>query len=108
MVPKWYRLLAYPGFIVAMVWIYLFANEIVGLLETFGRVFDISDALLGMTVLAMGNSIGGLLFPPCIAGCIHVLTFAFVLLLQIPFRTLPLPEWATQPWRCLRALVPPC
>jgi sodium/potassium/calcium exchanger 6 len=52
------------GFFVSVVWIYIVANEIVNLLQTIGRVVGIPDAVLGLTVLAWGNSIGGMLCTP--------------------------------------------
>jgi len=51
-------LFAYLAFIVSVIWIYTTANEIVNLLQTFGIVFGLSDAILGLTFLAWGNSIG--------------------------------------------------
>jgi sodium/potassium/calcium exchanger 6 len=53
------QIFGYMGFLVSVVWIYIVANEIVNLLQTMGRMFNISDAILGLTVLAWGNSIGG-------------------------------------------------
>ncbi|KAJ8312707.1 hypothetical protein KUTeg_010080 [Tegillarca granosa] len=53
-----FKAFAYLGFIVAVVWIYSIANEIVNILQTFGIVFNISNAILGLTLLAWGNSIG--------------------------------------------------
>lgn len=69
---------AWLGFVVAVIWIYSIANEIVNLLQVshlttihmtvtrpcsvpqvFGIVIDISDGILGITILAWGNSIGG-------------------------------------------------
>jgi len=36
----------------------MIANEILAVLFTFGVVFHLSDAILGLTILAWGNSIG--------------------------------------------------
>eukprot|EP00041_Stephanoeca_diplocostata_P030894 m.945765 g.945765 ORF g.945765 m.945765 type:complete len:784 (+) comp23845_c0_seq34:233-2584(+) len=58
--PRWQPALAYIGFAVAIMWISAFANEIVNILETVGRLIGASDAILGLTVLAWGNSIGDL------------------------------------------------
>ncbi|CAG2251403.1 NCKX6 [Mytilus edulis] len=59
--PVYQPVLAYLGFVLAVVWIYIIANEIVNILQTFGIVFNISDAILGLTLLAWGNSIGDLI-----------------------------------------------
>lgn len=58
--PKAHFLFAYMAFAVAVIWIYITANEIVNLLQMFGIVFGLSDAILGLTFLAWGNSIGDL------------------------------------------------
>ena len=52
--------LCFVGFFVAMVWILMIVNEVVGVLQTFGHVFGLSDAILGLTIFAMGNSLGDL------------------------------------------------
>ncbi|PIK50893.1 putative sodium/potassium/calcium exchanger 6, mitochondrial-like, partial [Apostichopus japonicus] len=57
--PVYHPLFSYGGFIVAVIWIYSIANEIVNLLEMYGVVFEVSNEVLGLTVLAWGNSIGG-------------------------------------------------
>ncbi|KAL4223077.1 Mitochondrial sodium/calcium exchanger protein [Mactra antiquata] len=56
--PKYHSAFAYLGFVIAVVWIYSVANEIVNILQTFGVVMKISNAILGLTLLAWGNSIG--------------------------------------------------
>ncbi|XP_075541271.1 mitochondrial sodium/calcium exchanger protein-like isoform X2 [Dermacentor variabilis] len=56
--PGYHWVFGYVGFLVAVAWIYLLANEVLSLLKTFGIVIGLSDAFLGMTVLAWGNSIG--------------------------------------------------
>ncbi|XP_077510881.1 mitochondrial sodium/calcium exchanger protein-like isoform X1 [Amblyomma americanum] len=56
--PRYHWAFGYVGFLVAVAWIYVLANEVLSLLKTFGIVIGLSDAFLGMTVLAWGNSIG--------------------------------------------------
>ncbi|BGP38365.1 hypothetical protein JCM10449v2_002297 [Rhodotorula kratochvilovae] len=53
-------ILCFLGFFIAMVWILMIVNEVVGVLQTFGHIFGISDAILGLTIFAMGNSLGDL------------------------------------------------
>ncbi|GAA5946506.1 hypothetical protein JCM3765_000271 [Sporobolomyces pararoseus] len=52
--------LCFLGFGIAMVWILMIVNEVVGVLQTLGKIFGISDAILGLTIFAMGNSLGDL------------------------------------------------
>ncbi|KAK3084637.1 hypothetical protein FSP39_016661 [Pinctada imbricata] len=59
--PKYHPVFAFLGFLVAVIWIYSVANEVVNILQTFGVVFSISNAILGLTLLAWGNSIGDLI-----------------------------------------------
>ncbi|KAF1805981.1 Sodium/calcium exchanger protein-domain-containing protein [Mucor lusitanicus] len=56
--PSWFWILSFVGFFVALNWIFLLANEVVGLLQAIGQIFSISDAIMGLTVFALGNSIG--------------------------------------------------
>merc|ERR1711865_422826 len=57
--PAWLRnLYVLPSFCAAVLWFDLYACELVECLRTFGFIFDIPISLLGVTVLAWGNSIG--------------------------------------------------
>lgn len=58
--PKYRFILCFMGFIVSIAWISTIANEVVGVLKTFGVVLGISDAILGLTIFAVGNSLGDL------------------------------------------------
>lgn len=53
-------LLAFLGFTVAIAWISTLATEVVNLLKTIGVILSISDSLLGLTIFAVGNSLGDL------------------------------------------------
>ncbi|XP_054722796.1 mitochondrial sodium/calcium exchanger protein-like, partial [Uloborus diversus] len=59
--PTYHWLFAYLGFAVAVTWIYCLANEIVALLQVFGVIFNLSDSILGLTILAWGNSLSDFL-----------------------------------------------
>ncbi|OAP62338.1 hypothetical protein AYL99_04541 [Fonsecaea erecta] len=58
--PKYRPLLCFLGFAVAIGWISTIANEVVGVLKAFGVILGISDAILGLTIFAVGNSCGDL------------------------------------------------
>ncbi|APA06553.1 hypothetical protein sscle_02g013230 [Sclerotinia sclerotiorum 1980 UF-70] len=58
--PKHRFLLCFLGFVVAIAWISTIANEVVGVLKAFGVILGISDAILGLTIFAVGNSLGDL------------------------------------------------
>ena len=58
--PKHRYLLCFFGFIISISWISTIANEVVGVLKAFGVILGISDAILGLTIFAVGNSLGDL------------------------------------------------
>ncbi len=56
--PKYHYLFCFLGFGVSVAWISTIANEVVGTLQAFGTILGLSDAILGLTVFAIGNSLG--------------------------------------------------
>ncbi|XP_071788975.1 mitochondrial sodium/calcium exchanger protein-like [Asterias amurensis] len=58
--PVYYIGFAFLGFLTSVFWIFAIATEVVNILKMFGMVFDLSDAILGLTFLAWGNCIGDL------------------------------------------------
>jgi sodium/potassium/calcium exchanger 6 len=58
--PRWHGALCMLGFCVSIAWISTIAGEVVGVLKALGIIFNISDAILGLTVFAVGNSLGDL------------------------------------------------
>lgn len=59
--PKFHSAFAYIGFCASVSWIYFLANEVIDLLQAVGILFGLSDVILGLTVLAWGNSLGDLI-----------------------------------------------
>lgn len=54
------QVISFSGFVFAISWVSIVANEVVGILKALGVIFHISDAVLGLTVFAVGNSLGDL------------------------------------------------
>jgi len=56
--PRYHLIFVFLAFVMSIVWIYLEANELVGLLQSVGLMWNISDGILVVTVLTWGNSVG--------------------------------------------------
>ncbi|KAI9251195.1 Sodium/calcium exchanger protein-domain-containing protein, partial [Sporodiniella umbellata] len=65
--PSWFWMTSFVGLFVALNWIFLLANQVVALLQAIGKVFLISDSIMGITVFAFGNSAGDLVANTAIA-----------------------------------------
>lgn len=50
--------LCFLGFLNSMVWILNIVNEVIQILTTFGSIFHLSNAILGLTIFGIGNSLG--------------------------------------------------
>ena len=58
--PQFHYLLCFLGFVISIAWISTVAGEVVGVLKAFGVIIGISEAILGLTIFAVGNSLGDL------------------------------------------------
>ncbi|KAN0059724.1 hypothetical protein ACQY0O_008296 [Thecaphora frezii] len=59
------------GFLVSVLWIMSIVDEVVSILQTVGLIVGISDAIIGLTVFAVGNSLGDLVANVTIARLGH-------------------------------------
>lgn len=60
-IPSFYCLFSIIGFITGIFWIYVIANEVVAVLQSLGKILRISDSIMGLSLFAMGNSLGDLI-----------------------------------------------
>ncbi|XP_072456477.1 mitochondrial sodium/calcium exchanger protein isoform X2 [Notamacropus eugenii] len=56
--PRFHWVFAFLGFFVSALWINVAATEVVNILHSLGIIFHLSNTVLGLTLLAWGNSIG--------------------------------------------------
>ena len=83
------------SFLMGSLWIYLIAGELVSVIEYLGEIWKIPSSLLGLTLLAWGNSLGDLitnvsiakagLGQMAIAGCFGGPTFNLLIGLGLSF-----------------------
>lgn len=50
--------MALMGFVISILWISIFATEIISILKSVSIIYSLSDDILGITVFALGNSVG--------------------------------------------------
>ncbi|XP_044585078.1 mitochondrial sodium/calcium exchanger protein-like isoform X1 [Cotesia glomerata] len=65
--PKYHNAFALLGFLGATLVVWVIAGEVMAVLESIGFASRISDAMLGLTLLAWGNSVGDLISNVAIA-----------------------------------------
>lgn len=59
--PEPYRIiLSLAGFVVAIAWISAIASQVVGALKALAVILNMSHAIMGLTIFAVGNSLGDL------------------------------------------------
>lgn len=51
--PRLYWMMCFIGFGIAVVWIFLIANEVVSVLQAIGMAIGVSEAILGLTIFAL-------------------------------------------------------
>lgn len=67
--PHWVLQITFTivAFTTSITWLNIIANEVISILQTFGILFDINTAILGLTILAAGNSMADLVADTVIA-----------------------------------------
>jgi len=66
----------FMGFGIAVVWIMAIADEVVSVLQTVGHIFGLSDAIIGLTIFAVGNSMADFVADTSVASFAPVMAFS--------------------------------
>lgn len=69
--PPFYRWVSAAGFLIAVFWIFLIADQAVDVLTAIGLVVGASDAIIGLIVLGLGNSVGDFIANVVVANAGH-------------------------------------
>ncbi|CAL1710949.1 unnamed protein product [Somion occarium] len=64
------------GFVVAIVWVMAIADEVVEVLQTIGLIFGLSDAIIGLTIFAIGSSLADLVANTSVAVFAPIMGFS--------------------------------
>ena len=59
--PVWGVIFPFVNFLISVVWMWFLANIIVDIIEIVGNISDISIPFLGVTFMAIGNSVGDMM-----------------------------------------------
>ena len=60
MKPRWYPFISIAGFVISIAWISTVADEMVTILKALRVIWNISEAILGLSVFAVSNSLDDL------------------------------------------------
>uniref|UniRef100_T1J5C7 Sodium/calcium exchanger membrane region domain-containing protein n=1 Tax=Strigamia maritima TaxID=126957 RepID=T1J5C7_STRMM len=98
--PVYHVVCAFFGFGSSVIWIYFISNEIVSILKMVGIVMHLSDVILGLTILAWGNSLPDLVADVSLAkqnlprmgmsGCFGGPLFNLLIGIGVPFTIITL------------------
>ncbi|KAF8515394.1 Sodium/calcium exchanger protein-domain-containing protein [Hysterangium stoloniferum] len=66
----------FMGFLVAVVWIMAIADEVISVLKTFGLIFGLSEAIIGLTIFGIGNSMADLVANTSVAVFAPIMGFS--------------------------------
>jgi len=99
----WRWIFSIAAFLCSFAWLNLFADQLVGIIQTLGLIWELNEALMGLTLLAFGDAIGDWVVDILIArkssssmGFMSIFGSAF--LNQTVGISLPVLYWSYQNW----------